>query len=66
MRMDILLTIVMDDKESTKIMRRLISAREEIAHKHVSFQQWIRLEIHEKMLKKILLDALLNEIKSDE
>ena len=56
----------MDDKESTKIMRRLISAREEIAHKHVSFQEWIRLEIHEKMLRKILVDTLLIEIKRDE
>ena len=43
----------MDEEDSTKLMREIISIREELNFERLSFQNWFRLESRERIFLKV-------------
>ena len=52
----------MDEEDSTKLMREIISIREELNFERLSFQNWFRLESRERILMTILMRRLHDEM----
>tara|TARA_B100000161_G_scaffold254217_1_gene215363 strand:+ start:1602 stop:1790 length:189 start_codon:yes stop_codon:yes gene_type:complete len=53
---------LVDEEDSTKLMREIISIREELNFERLSFQNWFRLESRERILMTILMRRLHDEM----
>ena len=53
---------LVDEEDSTKLMREIISIREELNFERLSFQNWLRLESRERILMTILMRRLHDEM----